>query len=340
MKLRNWALLAAFSVSAAGASVRAAEKAPVKKAEPKATKVEKKIEAFTDPAKAGPAIKMQGEYEGKASAAKVGIQVIALGGENFRAVFYDGGLPGAGAEGKAKAEVEAKAQDGKVAFDGQGYSATLADGKLIGKTPKGESFEAKRVIRKSPTLGMKAPAGALVLFDGSSADAFNNGKMTEQKLLMMGAVTKRAFQDFTLHLEFILPFMPEARGQARGNSGVYIQNRYEVQVLDSFGLKGLNNECAGIYTVMAPKVNMCLPPLQWQTYDIDFTAAKFDASGKKTANAKITVKHNGVVVHEGFEIPKKTGGGAAEGPTAGPIQLQNHGGDPVYYRNVWVVEKK
>ncbi|MGE5610936.1 MAG: DUF1080 domain-containing protein [Bacillota bacterium] len=339
MKLRNWALLAVFSVSAVGVGAGAAEKTAARKADQKTAKVEKKLEAFTDAEKAGPALKVQGEYEGKAGSSKVGIQVIALGGDMVRAVFYRGGLPGAGAEGKAAAEVEAKSQDGKVVFKGQSYNATLADGKLTGKTDKGESFEAKKVIRKSPTLGLKPPAGATVLFDGSNADAFNNGKMTDQKLLMMGAVTKRNFKDFTLHVEFILPFMPDARGQARANSGVYLQNRYEVQILDSFGLKGLNNECGGIYTVEAPKVNMCLPPLQWQTYDIDFTAAKFDASGKKTANAKVTVKLNGVLIHEGFEIPKKTGGGSAEGPTAGPIQLQNHG-NPVYFRNVWVVEKK
>ena len=134
------------------------------------------------------------------------------------------------------------------------------------------------------------------------------------------------------------PFKPLGRGQDRGNSGVYLQDRYEVQVLDSFGLKGENNECGGIYTKAKPAVNMCFPPLVWQTYDIDFEAAKFDADGKKTKNAVATVKHNGVIIHDNFEIDGSTGGGKPEGPTPGPIQLQGHG-NPVFYRNIWVVER-
>ncbi len=143
-----------------------------------------------------------------------------------------------------------------------------------------------------------------------------------------------------MHLEFKLPYMPAARGQARGNSGCYLQGRYEVQILDSFGLEGKNNECGGIYEIKDPDVNMCLPPLAWQTYDIDYTAARYDASGGKTANARITVSHNGVVIHDNVELPRATRAAPVkEGPEPGPIYLQDHG-NPVRFRNIWVVEKR
>jgi hypothetical protein len=150
--------------------------------------------------------------------------------------------------------------------------------------------------------------------------------------------TKRNdFTDFTLHVEFKTPFMPKARGQGRGNSGVYLQNRYEVQVLDSYGLAGMDNECGGVYQVGRPSVNMCAPPEQWQTYDIDFTAAKM-ADGKRQP-AVLTVKHNGVTIHDKIKIPRATGG-ALDGNVLEPggIYLQDHG-NPVQYRNIWLVPK-
>jgi hypothetical protein len=141
-----------------------------------------------------------------------------------------------------------------------------------------------------------------------------------------------------LHIEFMLPFMPKAQGQARGNSGVYLQGRYEVQVLDSFGLEGKDNECGGIYEVKAPDANMCYPPLVWQTYDIKFTAARFDAAGKKTANARMTVFHNGTKIHDNVEVPKATRAAPnAEGPEPGFLHLQDHG-CPVRYRNIWILD--
>jgi hypothetical protein len=197
----------------------------------------------------------------------------------------------------------------------------------------------ERVARVSPTMGAKAPEGAVVLFDGTNTDAWNGSGMTEDKLLKEGQDSKRKFGSYHLHLEFMLAYKPKARGQDRGNSGFYNQSRFEVQVLDSFGLEGENNECGGIYSIKAPDLNMCLPPLAWQTYDIDFTAAKFDGSGKKTANAKVTVKHNGVVIHNEVELPQSTTAAPlADGPEPGPLHLQNHG-NPVRYRNIWLVEK-
>jgi hypothetical protein len=140
-----------------------------------------------------------------------------------------------------------------------------------------------------------------------------------------------------LHIEFRTPFKPAGRGQDRGNSGVYVQGRYECQVLDSFGLEGENNECGGIYSIARPKVNACFPPLSWQTYDIDFTAAQYEGD-KKIKNARVTIRHNGIVIHDNLELPKGTPGKNPEGPGPDVIYLQGHG-NPVAYRNIWVVKK-
>ncbi len=280
-------------------------------------------------ATAGPDYALQGEY----AAVGVGANIIALGDGNFRLVVHPGGLPGAGWDKSPKSEAEGKLADEVVRFKELGE---LKGGVL---TVNGAALQ--RLERHSPTEGAKAPAEAVILFDGSQADAWNGGHLDDRKLLAAGTTSKQAFQGFTLHLEFLLPFKPHGRGQGRANSGVYIQNRYELQVLDSFGLKGLDNECGGVYQNSAPSVNMCFPPLQWQTYDVDFTAAKFGPDGKKTANASLTVKHNGVVVQDNLALKGATPGGGFKGevPTPGPFQLQGHG-NPVYYRNIWVIEKK
>ena len=135
------------------------------------------------------------------------------------------------------------------------------------------------------------------------------------------------------------PYRPFDRGQGRGNSGVYHQGRYETQVLDSFGLEGKMNEAGGIYSIAHPKLNMCLPPLRWQTYDVDLTSAIFE-DGKKVKDGLMTVKLNGVIVQENIKLKKHTTAAPVkEGPDPGPIYLQNHG-NPVFYRNIWIIEKK
>jgi len=151
-------------------------------------------------------------------------------------------------------------------------------------------------------------------------------------------VTERKFKDFKLHLEFRTPFMPTARGQSRGNSGVYLQGRYEVQILDSYGLKARHNECGGVYEIGTPRVNMCAPPLQWQTYDITFQAPRFDAAGKKANDAQVSVVHNGVTIHENLIVPRPTAVAMDNNvKEPGGVCLQDHGNE-VQYRNIWLVE--
>ncbi len=303
----------------------------------------KKRVAISDASKAGPDFAIQGEYSGEIvheeNKEKVGVQVIALSGGKYRAVGYPGGLPGDGWDKKKKFAAEGTLKDGAVAFSINKGKGLLKDGVLTIMDPDGNTLgKLKKVLRKSPTLGAKPPKGAVVLFDGTTAKHFKGGRLTDDGLLMQGVTSKQTFGSFTLHMEFKTPYMPYARGQGRGNSGCYFQGRYEVQILDSFGLAGKHNECGGLYENRDPDVNMCFPPLSWQTYDVDFTAAVYDDSGKKIKNARATIKHNGVVVHKDVELPKGSRGHPVkEGPGPGPVYLQNHG-NPVRFRNIWLVE--
>lgn len=307
-----------------------------------------KPQAFTNPDEAGPGYALQGEYVGgfdigDGVETKFGMQMIDLGGGKFDAVGYFGGLPGEGWDGFTKIQSSGELKDGAVELSANEGSATVKDGVVTVRSADGNELgQLKKVTRKSETEGAEPPAGAVVLFDGKSLDSFNGGKLKDGLLwtqgTQIGAISKAKFNDFTLHLEFRTPFMPTARGQARGNSGLYLQHRYEIQVLDSFGLEGLNNECGGFYQIKEPSANMCYPPLAWQTYDIEFTAPRWENAAKKSS-ARVTVKHNGVLIHDNLEIPHATPGGIDEGEGPGPIFLQDHG-DAVAFRNIWVLEKK
>jgi rubredoxin len=198
------------------------------------------------------------------------------------------------------------------------------------------------------------PKGAVVLFDGKSLDGWvqrKDGKSPARwKLVAGGAmevngtgdiITRRKFAgSFRLHVEFRVPYMPRAKGQARGNSGVYVQGRYEVQVLDSYGLKSKDNDCGAIYEVAAPRVNACKAPTVWQSYDIDFTAPVCK-DGKKVEPARMTVSHNGVKIHDEVKVTKDNtrAGMGGDVCTPGPILLQDHG-NPVQFRNVWLLKKE
>lgn len=298
---------------------------------------------FLTAEEAGPDYAIQGEYSGEIKiddqAIKLGFQVIALGDHKFDGVAYLGGLPGDGWNGDEKFRSSGSTADGetKIKADGHGY-AILKDGQASVFSESGQARGIlKKVERKSPTLGAKPPAGAVVLFDGKSADAFKNGMLTMTDLLAADCETKDKFGDHQLHIEFRTPFRPAARGQERGNSGVYVQGRYECQVLDSFGLEGENNECGGIYSIARPKVNACFPPLTWQTYDMDFKAAVFEGD-KKVKNARVTIRQNGILIHDNLELTHGTPGKNPEAAGPDVIYLQGHG-NPVVYRNIWVVKK-
>lgn len=303
----------------------------------------KKTAALTS-AEAGPDFAIQGEYSGEIETddgrIKYGVQVVARGDGHFQAVGYHGGLPGDGWNGEERVEVEGQTENGVTRFPAEHVTGTAENGKFVIRRESGDEIGTlEKVVRKSPTLGKKPPQGAVVLFDGSTAEKFQNGKMTDDGLLIQGVTSHQKFQDFTLHMEFLLPFMPHAQGQARSNSGAYMQGRYEVQILDSFGLEGKNNECGGIYEISDPAVNMCFPPLSWQTYDVDFTAARYNDEGEKVANARMTVRHNGVLVQDHVELPRATRAAPVkEGPEPGPLYLQDHG-NPVRFRNIWLVER-
>ncbi len=286
---------------------------------------------------------IQGEYTGaivwNGCWQNVGLQVVAFGSGEFQALLYPGGLPGNGYNGAAKAVLKGARSGDKVTLIGETLQVRMQAGfaAAVKSLQGGHLGYLQPMHRYSLTQGAQPPANARVLFNGSDTGLLKDARISEAGLLQIGAETKDPVADFSLHAEFKTPYMPAARGQARGNSGFYVQRRYEVQVLDSFGMEPAVNEAASLYKFKAPDMNLSFPPLSWQTYDIDFTAARFDASGNKTSKARITVRHNGVVVQNNVELENKTGGGRPEGPEPLPILLQNHG-NPVEFRNVWLVD--
>lgn len=307
------------------------------------------LKTWTDPETAlreDPDFGIQGEYRSAGEGTSMGAQVVALGSGRFEVFILAGGLPGAGWEPGQPRTLLKGGRKGEVidcSDDPGKTTATITNGLLALTVADGAKHQLARLERRSPTLGAEPPRGAVVLFDGTAADAWDNGKVGNGHLLATGCTSKQRFGSYTLHLEFRTPYTPAARGQQRGNSGVYHSGRWETQILDSFGLDGKDNECGGIYSISKPRLNLCLPPLAWQTYDVEFTAAQFDASGKRTAWPRITVRLNGVTVHENLELAKDFTTAAPitkplDGPE-GPVYLQNHG-NPVVFRNIWIVPGK
>jgi len=320
-------------------------------------------------------VKYQGEYVGDLDGGgKLGGQVVSLGDGVFQAVLYPGGLPGAGWDSKNRSIM-----DGKLTSDGVTFTAASGNrahvaatrgrekkpsstrvslvaefppaghkpcsaritGDKMSGVADGKPFTLTKTVRESPTLGQKAPAEAIVLFDGSDMDEWTGGSINEKFATLMplpgNLMSRRIFNDYTIHLEFMLPYQPAYRSQDRGNSGFYQVHDYEIQILDSFGMDGAHNECGGIYSHKGSDTNMCFPPLVWQTFDVEFTNS-VAVGKKKVKDAVITVHHNGVLIHDKFEIPGKSKYGVRRSPegTPGPIKLQNHR-EPLQFRNIWII---
>jgi len=222
-----------------------------------------------------------------------------------------------------------------------------------GKVKVADAERMWRDFAEPPKVRLQSISKAeeIVLFDGTDFSHWThqNGKEVQWEIVgdamrivprTGSIITKRNFKDFKLHIEFKVPQMPpNVRGQGRGNSGVYIQRRYEIQILDSYGEPRRNNGGGSIYKFRAPDKNACKKPGEWQSYDITFRAARFEGEGtnaKKVKNARITVRHNGDLIHDDVQVPNKTGAGQKEGPEPGPILLQNHGNE-VWFRNIRIV---
>jgi hypothetical protein len=235
---------------------------------------------------------------------------------------------------------------------GRGYSD---------RQPSRDPFQSDRIAHlkfykpqdKEDVKSVFPPKVATVLFDGHSLDGWvkarDEGGPATWTLREGGIMearggniktTKTFSGRFKLHVEFRVPYMPEADGQDRGNSGVYVQGRYEVQVLDSYGLRSGLEDCGAIFAIAAPLVNACKAPTIWQSYDIEFQAATFE-KGKKIAPAVMTVYQNGIKIHDRLKITADNTllGLDGDPSTPGPIMLQ-YLGSPVQYRNIWLVEEK
>ena len=292
-------------------------------------------------AAAPPEIDVQGLYEGALKDAKVEARVVAQGKDAYkihvRQTLADGKL--------VKAELEGKADGDAVAFKNKGgdteWTVTWTPGTLKGAAG-GVAFEAKRVQRKSPSMGKAAPAGAVVLIDGKNFDEISKGKNEEEwkpaddgsiQVPKGGMNSRKQFDgSYDMHVEFLCPFQPTQRGQGRGNSGCYQPNGDEVQVLDSFGMDTYKGGgCGGLYNYKDPDTFdvfslASLPPMEWQTYDIEYRVTKVD--GKLTGKPKITVFHNGIKIHDQAELKNDA--------RKGGFHFQDHG-NPVRYRNIWVL---
>jgi len=200
---------------------------------------------------------------------------------------------------------------------------------------------------------LKPPSDATILFDGKDLSQWSDSKGEPTKwkvengylevVAKAGSIrTKKELGDCQLHIEWATPSVVVGEGQARGNSGVFLMDTYEIQVLDSYNNKTYaDGSAAALYGQYPPLVNACRPPGEWQTYDIIFHRPHFDQDGNVTKPARMTVLHNGVLVHDNVELTGPTAHKARPPykahPDKLPLSLQDHG-NPVRYRNIWIRE--
>jgi hypothetical protein len=310
---------------------------------------------------------LMGDWQGqwaKGRPRSIAAQVISRGQRRYQVNI----VPELDQRAAPLAVLNVQAEGDAIRFEQEGWSGVIEGEKFTGTgSNKGKpvAFEMKKTVRPSTNLGIEPPEGAIVLFDGGGFDhwqAFARngvsddvpwkiiddtmqvGPTFEEHAFGVSIGTRQAFGDFRMHLEFRLPLLAEVTGQNRANSGVIFEDYhfYELQILDSYGLHGYYDECGAIYKIAAPKVNMCAPPLQWQSYDVTYHGPKFDDQGNLKAPARITVDHNGKPIHKDQEFPFSEAAAKArrERPDSrmpGRIKLQNHG-DPIEFRNVWIVD--
>jgi len=231
---------------------------------------------------------------------------------------------------------------------GYRWNGGIRGAHLAVESEYGQHFELDKIVRKSPNEGLEPPAGAVVLlpykkgvkpdlsaWNNQNWEALDNGAA---RVRQGSNTTKEKFGDIKrLHVEFWLPLEPGNRGQGRANSGVFLNDTYEVQVLDSFGLVETSGDCGSLYSIKRPDVNASLPPETWQTYDIEFRAPRLNADGSIKESPRITVIHNGIKIHDNVEIRQGTANPKAEQKATGAIQLQDHS-HPIQYRNIWLVK--